>query len=105
MKLKHMKVQYTHIPEAGCTLYYAFGVDPEDGKMYESHYELLDTTVRLLDRYQLEVLVTRELAAGIVEVTREELDRRNAEMRGEVYSVLSDRRGAAGSNRASVGIC
>uniref|UniRef100_UPI001C2FC096 hypothetical protein n=1 Tax=Cohnella sp. GbtcB17 TaxID=2824762 RepID=UPI001C2FC096 len=66
MLLKNMTVLYTHVPEAEATLYYACG--EQDGKMYETHYTLQDATLRLLNAFQIDELVTRELAANICEL-------------------------------------
>ncbi len=82
MKLKHMAVQYTHVPETETTFYYAFGI--QDGTMYESTFELSDATFRLLNAFQIDETVTAGLEANIVEVTTDEIERRRNEMEGLV---------------------
>ncbi len=83
MKLKHMTVQRTYVPEMRTTVFYAFGVD--DGRMYESHFELPDSAAALaIDSEQLNWRVTNGLTDGIRVVSAEELAQRDQEMRGGV---------------------
>lgn len=101
MKLKHMTVRYTHVPESESTLYYAYG--QQDGKRYESVFELPDNVFRMLNAFQIDERVTNGLTENIREVTAEELEQREREMRGEAFNGLPDRdhRNPAGGNRVA----
>lgn len=80
MKLKHMAIKFTEIPEQRATLYYACGV--EDGRMYESHALVTDMEIIPLQTEQLNMYVTKKLEASIVELTLEEQMKRAQEMQG-----------------------
>lgn len=81
MKLKHMTVQYTHVPEMETTVYYAYG--EQEGVMYESVFELPDSVFRMLNAFQIDERVTQGLSENIRELTIEEIVQRNKEMEQE----------------------
>lgn len=82
MILKHMQVQYNRMPDRPATLYYACG--KQDGKMYESHVVVNDAETITKTREQIDKYVTQKLQQGIRELTIQEQQQREQEMKGAI---------------------
>jgi hypothetical protein len=77
-----MVTQYNRIPNQAATLYYAYG--EQKGKMYESHLVVKDVETITKSRNQIDEYITKKLEQNITELTPQEKQRREQEMKGAI---------------------